>query len=497
MSPKKITRPVDIYVRVSDVKGREGDSFISPKEQADRCRAAAVARGLEVGEVFEELNVSGGKMDRPALNEALDRIREGVSGGIVVARIDRFGRTVIGALGTIEEISDAGGVVITAEGDFDTSTAVGELVLNMMLSLAQFELRRIKDNWQAAKRRAVERGVHISSRVPQGYVRDPETKRLVANGRSAETIRKAFGMAASGDTYSMIAAYLNDRELPTWGGDGVWQPNRIKRLLANRVYLGEARSGNGHVNPDAHEPLVDAVTFELAQRKVDAPTITRKPAEDVALLASLCRCASCRFAMKYQKARGNSQSIYRCSSATTSVAGRCPSPSSISADRLEAYVIEQFLARASETRSAERLEDNGASIEAAEAALEAERRYKAFLVNVDMQAALGDDDYNLRLVALKGAWDEAQAAIPAPVSSAVGSASLEHLVNELRAEDDIKNLRELLATTIRAVFVRPAASRAKNLPTSNRVKIVWMDDDPVELPHRGEAFAPRPFEWEA
>src|SRR5881227_1597799 len=109
MSPKKITKPLDIYVRVSDVKGREGDSFISPKEQADRCRSAAAARGLQIGEVFEELNVSGGKMDRPALNEALERIREGTSGGIIVARIDRFGRTVVGALNVIEEISVAGG----------------------------------------------------------------------------------------------------------------------------------------------------------------------------------------------------------------------------------------------------------------------------------------------------------------------------------------------------------------------------------------------------
>jgi DNA invertase Pin-like site-specific DNA recombinase len=66
---------------VSDVKGREGDSFISPREQADRCRAAAEARGLQTGEVLEELNVSGSKMDRPALKEAIERIREGVTGG--------------------------------------------------------------------------------------------------------------------------------------------------------------------------------------------------------------------------------------------------------------------------------------------------------------------------------------------------------------------------------------------------------------------------------
>jgi site-specific DNA recombinase len=490
MSPKKITKPLDIYVRVSDVKGREGDSFISPKEQVDRCRSAASARGLQIGEVLEELNVSGGKMDRPALNEALERIRDGISGGIIVARIDRFGRTVVGALNVIEEISEAGGVVITAEGDFDTSTAVGELVLNMMLSLAQFELRRIRDNWQAAKRRAVERGIHIAPRVPQGYVRGADG-RLEPNGKSAETIRNAFEMAAQGDTYSSIAAYLNERELPVWGGDGVWQPNRIKRLLANRVYLGEARSGNGHINAGAHEPLVDPVAFEMAQRQTRvAPTITQ--AKDVALLASLVRCASCSFAMKYQAARGKTLAIYRCSRQT--VHGTCEAPSSISATKLETFVVEQFLARASSISELQQL-DNEDSVEAIETAFAAEGRYRAALTNVELRATIGDTDHDALLAALKEAWEDAKAAIPATVSASIGSATLTELIDELRANGDIKGLRELLSTGIQAVFVRPAASRAHNLPIEDRVKILWIDDEPVDVPHRGKRFEPQSFTW--
>jgi site-specific DNA recombinase len=135
MSPKKVTLPLDIYVRVSDVKGREGDSYISPSEQEDKCRAAAAARPVpfEVGEVFVEENVSGAKMQRPLLDEAIQRIRDKVSGGIIVARIDRFGRTVVGALETLDEINEAGGVVVTADFEFDTSTPAGEMVLTIML----------------------------------------------------------------------------------------------------------------------------------------------------------------------------------------------------------------------------------------------------------------------------------------------------------------------------------------------------------------------------
>src|SRR3954468_4576233 len=82
MSPKTIARPLDIYVRVSDVRGRSGDSFISPQEQEKRCRALARARGYKIGHVFTDRDVSGGKMKRPELDRAIARIAEGVSGGL-------------------------------------------------------------------------------------------------------------------------------------------------------------------------------------------------------------------------------------------------------------------------------------------------------------------------------------------------------------------------------------------------------------------------------
>jgi hypothetical protein len=149
MSPKRITRPLDIYVRVSDVRGRAGDSFISPRDQEERCRALAKARGYKVGDVFTDLDVSGGKMRRPEFDKAIARIDEGVSGGIIVAKLDRFARTLVGGLQTLEQINELGGAVIVADGEFDTATATGELVLNMMLSLAQFELRRIRERGRA------------------------------------------------------------------------------------------------------------------------------------------------------------------------------------------------------------------------------------------------------------------------------------------------------------------------------------------------------------
>jgi hypothetical protein len=84
------------------------------------------ARGFEVGEVIRDMDVGGGTMDRPGLNKALGRVRDGSSGGIVVARVDRFARTLRGALDVLEELERAGGVFIECDGQgWDTSTSMG------------------------------------------------------------------------------------------------------------------------------------------------------------------------------------------------------------------------------------------------------------------------------------------------------------------------------------------------------------------------------------
>jgi DNA invertase Pin-like site-specific DNA recombinase len=491
VSPKKIAAPLDIYVRVSDTRGRGGESFISPRDQEERCSALAKARGHEVGRVFTDLDVSGGKMKRPALDSAIARIEEGVSAGIIVAKLDRFARTLVGGLQTLEEINSLGGVVIVADGEFDTSTATGELVLNMMLSLAQFELRRIKETWASSKSHAVERGIHITRHVPPGYARGDD-KHLVPHPEFADAVRTAFGMAAQGESYSRVAAHLTEAKVPS--GDTaapIWQANRIKRLLANPAYLGQARSGNGHTNADAHPPLVDEATWLLAQRKPSGPVLSLG-AET--LLAGICRCASCSFSMRSQSARGSAVAAYRCS--TNSVHGRCPSPSTISLLRLEYYVLDQFLARASDV-SLRQVDEEQGDEDAAALVVEAERRYQAALTNVELRAKIGDADHDRMVAALYDAKQEALAAVPMhkPAAQVPAGLDLAELVSELQRREDTASLRELLASTIQAVFVRPAASRARNLPIEDRVRIVWADEESLTLPKRGERFEPRVFAW--
>ena len=96
----------DGYVRVSRVAGREGESFISPELQRKKIEAWAELHDVEIVRWWEELDQSGKKRDRPFFQEALARCERGETGGIVVARLDRFARSAIDALESIKRLNE-------------------------------------------------------------------------------------------------------------------------------------------------------------------------------------------------------------------------------------------------------------------------------------------------------------------------------------------------------------------------------------------------------
>jgi DNA invertase Pin-like site-specific DNA recombinase len=291
MSPKKITRPLDVYVRVSRVGGREGDSFISPDVQEEKCRALAKARGLEVGQVFIDLDKSGSKMDRPAFKQVLARIESGESGGVVVARIDRFARTLVGGLQAIESIEQAGGVVLTADGEFDTSTATGELVLRIMLSLAAFELRRISEQWEDAKSKARARGVHIGA-ARAGYVRQADGT-LAEHPDHVETVKAAFALRARGGSWKEVADLLTKAGVPTSKGSAFWSRQSTRSLIQNRAYRGDP---------------TPAWQWDKAQPQEGEPRVR---GEGHVLGQGLVRCATCGQGM-HKSSNGARYQILRC-----------------------------------------------------------------------------------------------------------------------------------------------------------------------------------------
>jgi site-specific DNA recombinase len=352
------------YVRVSRVGGREGDSFISPDIQKDRIAAHAKAQGHTVIGWKVDLDQSGGKIERPALEEAFGVVEAGEADGIAVAKLDRFARSVSAAAKALERLEAAGGDLVSVDLGMDTSTPAGRLMRNVLMALAEFELDRISENWRIAKERAIERGVHISCVPPVGYMRDPATKKFVPDPVAAPAVAEIFRRRAAGESWTQLASVM-DAKLPRSNG-GAWVPQTLTRVLSNRVYLGEVSYGD-MTKTDAHEALVTEAEWDAIQRqRRPYPARDRK-----AMLAGVVYCDACGHLMTTSSDGRRGWKHYRCQRRHSD--GVCPAPTRIGAIKAEAFVwdeIAAFMRRvdlAEQThQAAERYDDAKKAVEDAE-----------------------------------------------------------------------------------------------------------------------------------
>src|SRR5829696_6318386 len=195
------TKQADGYIRVSRRGGREGESFISPDVQRKKIRDWAKLHDVEILRWWEEIDQSGAKLERPQFQEALARCERGETGGIVVARLDRFARSAVDALTSIRRLTDAGARLVSVEDNFDGSTPMGRFAIGILVLIAELELERIKSNWQTAVVQAVGRGVHISARTPTGYTRDKQS-RLLRDEPAASIVAECFRRRATGASWT-------------------------------------------------------------------------------------------------------------------------------------------------------------------------------------------------------------------------------------------------------------------------------------------------------
>jgi DNA invertase Pin-like site-specific DNA recombinase len=338
---------VDGYVRVSHVGSRAGDSFISVDVQRERIERWAQANGVLIAQVFEELDESGARRDRPLLEEAIARVECGDSQGVVVAYLSRFGRSLSHGLSAIERITAAGGRFVSVqEGDtLDFSTDTGRLVLRMLFSIAEWELDRTKAQWAVAAERAIGRGIYMGGTRPFGYRRGP-SGRLEVDAIEGPILSELFRRRADGAGLSELRDYLNETGVPRVHGGSRWEDiGTIEGMMECRVALGEVRYGAA-VNADSHAPLVDAETWERAQAMVHR--VAKRSARGPALLRGILRCAGCqrllRAAVQYSDT-SHGQRTYYCGDRD-----RCPAPAVIKDRVVEPYVELLFWQELASTR---------------------------------------------------------------------------------------------------------------------------------------------------
>ena len=201
------------YVRVST--DEQAASGAGMEAQRAAIRAECGRRGWVLARIEEDA-LSGRSMKRPGLHAALEACRRGEVGGIVVAKVDRLSRSIVDFAGVLEDARRRGFNVVALDLGLDLSTPQGELVGNVIASVAQWERRIIGQRTKDALAVKKAEGVQLGRR----------------SGVAPAVVRRIRRQRASGRTLAWIAAGLNADGVPTAQGGREWYPATVRYVLA-------------------------------------------------------------------------------------------------------------------------------------------------------------------------------------------------------------------------------------------------------------------------
>jgi len=267
-----------IYTRKSSEEGLEQD-FNSLHAQREACEAYIKSQSGEGWEVLRALyddgGISGGTMDRPGLRSLLQDVQQSRVDVIVVYKVDRLTRSLVDFARIVETLDARGVSFVSVTQQFNTTTSMGRLTLNVLLSFAQFEREvtseRIRDKIAASKKK----GMWMGGYPPLGY--DIQNRRIVPNPAEAESVRLIF------ERYTELRSIVKlGQDLKTRGIEGKsWKTQKgriheaghltnggLQRLLRNPIYIGKIRHGE-IIHEGDHEAILDEALWRRVQGLMD------------------------------------------------------------------------------------------------------------------------------------------------------------------------------------------------------------------------------------
>jgi site-specific DNA recombinase len=263
-----------VYTRKSSEEGLEQE-FNSLDAQREACEAYVASQRAEgwllVPDRYDDGGVSGGTLDRPALRRLLIDVEAKKIDVVVVYKIDRLSRALLD-FAKLMEIFDRNEVTfVSVTQSFNTTTSMGRLTLNMLLTFAQFEREvigeRIRDKFAASRRK----GMWMGGFVPLGY--DIKDRRLIINKREANLVRSIFTRFARGTPPQQILKLLAQEGALNKRGKPI-EKGYLYRVLNNRVYVGEAVL-MGMAYPGEHEPIIHRDIWDQVRALIEKASHTR------------------------------------------------------------------------------------------------------------------------------------------------------------------------------------------------------------------------------
>ncbi|MCM2369435.1 recombinase family protein [Aporhodopirellula aestuarii] len=440
--PKKTVRCA-IYTRKSTEEGLEQE-YSSLDAQRDAAEAYVASQKHEGWDVipksYDDGGFTGSNMERPALKRLLADIVAGEIDCVIVYKVDRLSRSLLDFTKIVEAFDQHGVSFVSVTQQFNTSTSMGRLVLNVLLSFAQFEREmiseRIRDKVAASRRR----GKWSGGMPLLGYT--VENTKLVVDETEADRVRQIFGLYIEHRSLLPVVKELRQRGWTTkqWvtkkgdhRGGRAFTKNAVYKLLTNVTYIGKIRYKD-ETHQGEHDGIVPLDLFRrvLNQLKANGQSGgTGVRNKHNALLKGLIWCKACGRPMTHSYSCKGSKRYryYVCGTAMQEGWAKCPAPS-VPAGEIERFVVEQIQTIGTDedmlNQTIEQIESRSNQLRTN---LEAERK--------SLQRQLRNDHEKLRAIAANVANNGRVAGLP-ELQARIDSAEdrLKAIASEIQSLED-------------------------------------------------------------
>lgn len=276
---KKITDlKAAIYIRVSTHWQVDKDSLqVQQRELIAYCQ---LVLGINDYVVFEDAGYSAKNTDRPDFQKMMARIRSGEFSHVLVWKIDRVSRNLLDFASMYAELQNLGVIFISKNEQFDTSTAIGEAMLKIILVFAELERNMTSERVTAVMLSRANNGKWNGGRVPYGYAHPKDSTSFSIDDTEGEVAKRIFQLYEEHQSCLYISNMLNSEKILTRAG-GTWNSTSIHKILTNPFYYGAYRynirkgtdgqrrsDSEWVVVEDHHPPLISKERFDVIQYRL-------------------------------------------------------------------------------------------------------------------------------------------------------------------------------------------------------------------------------------
>lgn len=347
MMPELIKKRCAIYTRKSVDDGLAEQEFNSLDAQRESCEAYIASQKANgwvcLPERYDDGGFSGGNIERPALKKLLTDAEAGLVDIIVVYKLDRLSRSICDFAALSKKLDEWGVSFIAVTQEINTATSAGRMMLNILITFAQYEreqiAERVRDKMSASRKK----GKWVGGSITYGYkVID---KKLVENPDESELVRRVFQRFIDTQSPKLIATELNrDGHLTRHGKE--WDTSHIYRMLNNHTYIGEVKYKD-NICAGEHIGIIEPSTWDRTREilKANNPLAdTDRKVATIAPLKGILRCGHCNSAMSPTFTRKGEKKYhyYICVKDTKRAESTCP-VKQIAAGEIERMVKEQIL----------------------------------------------------------------------------------------------------------------------------------------------------------